>query len=112
MPGAYQVSQEFYLEPLSRRKSCGPQPLARTALEWRVLSPPPVDDFGANDPVVYRGAYEFSMPGVGEDFVPQHVAPACPKQSERASPELRGEIRKDPVSEGSRLRLGILMSGK
>jgi hypothetical protein len=50
------------------------------------------------------------MPGVGEDFVPQHVAPACPKQSERASPELRGEIRKDPVSEGSRLRLGILMS--
>jgi hypothetical protein len=25
--------------------------------------------------VVYRGAYEFSVPGLAEDFVPQHVAP-------------------------------------
>jgi hypothetical protein len=25
--------------------------------------------------VVYRGAYEFSVPDVAEDFVPQHLAP-------------------------------------
>jgi cytochrome c oxidase subunit 1 len=50
-------------------------PWRATTLEWSVSSPPPADDFGATDPVVYRGAYEFSVPGVAEDFVPQHVAP-------------------------------------
>src|SRR5882762_2303993 len=46
-----------------------------TTLEWSVPSPPPADDFGPSDPVVYRGAYEFSVPDVAEDFVPQHFAP-------------------------------------
>src|SRR5882724_3044865 len=50
-------------------------PWRATTLEWSVSSPPPADDFGAKDPVVYRGAYEFSLPGVAEDFVPQHIAP-------------------------------------
>jgi cytochrome c oxidase subunit 1 len=46
-----------------------------TTLEWSVPSPPPANDFGPSDPVVYRGAYEFSVPDVAEDFVPQHLAP-------------------------------------
>jgi cytochrome c oxidase subunit 1 len=50
-------------------------PWRATTLEWSVSSPPSADDFGATDPVVYRGAYEFSRPGVAEDFVPQHIAP-------------------------------------
>jgi cytochrome c oxidase subunit 1 len=50
-------------------------PWCATTLEWSVPSPPPADDFGATDPVVYRGAYEFGVPDVAEDFVPQHVAP-------------------------------------
>lgn len=50
-------------------------PWRATTLEWSVASPPPPDDFGERDPVVYRGAYEFGMPGVAEDFVPQHLAP-------------------------------------
>jgi cytochrome c oxidase subunit 1 len=50
-------------------------PWRATTLEWSVLSPPPPDDFGLSDPVVYRGAYEFSLPDVAEDFVPQHFAP-------------------------------------
>src|SRR5437899_3417515 len=49
-------------------------PWRATTLEWSVTSPP-ADDFGATDPVVYRGAYEFSVPDVAEDFVPQHLAP-------------------------------------
>ncbi len=49
-------------------------PWRATTLEWSVSSPPPADDFGARDPVVYRGAYEFSVPDVAEDFVPQHLA--------------------------------------
>jgi cytochrome c oxidase subunit 1 len=50
-------------------------PWRATTLEWSVSSPTPADDFGATDPVVYRGAYEFSVPGVADDFVPQHLAP-------------------------------------
>jgi cytochrome c oxidase subunit I len=50
-------------------------PWRATTLEWSVPSPPPADDFGLSDPVVYRGAYEFSVPNVAEDFVPQHFAP-------------------------------------
>ena len=65
-------------------------PWRATTLEWSVSSPPPADDFGPTDPVVYRGAYEFSVPGVAEDFVPQHLAPACP------------ELRKERLSEGTK----------
>jgi cytochrome c oxidase subunit I len=50
-------------------------PWRATTLEWSVPSPPPANDFGPADPVVYRGAYEFSLPDVAEDFVPQHIAP-------------------------------------
>jgi cytochrome c oxidase subunit 1 len=51
-------------------------PWRATTLEWSMSSPPPADDFGVSDPVVYRGAYEFSVPDVAEDFVPQHLDPA------------------------------------
>ena len=50
-------------------------PWRATTLEWSVPSPPPPDDFGPSEPVVYRGAYEFSVPDVAEDFLPQHLAP-------------------------------------
>jgi len=50
-------------------------PWRATTLEWSVSSPPPANDFGVCDPVVYRGAYDFSVPDVAEDFVPQHLAP-------------------------------------
>jgi cytochrome c oxidase subunit 1 len=50
-------------------------PWRATTLEWSIASPPPPNDFGRTDPVVYRGAYEFCVPDVAEDFVPQHLAP-------------------------------------
>jgi len=50
-------------------------PWHATTLEWSISSPVPADDFGLKAPVVYRGAYEFSVPGLAEDFVPQHLAP-------------------------------------
>src|SRR5467141_2849780 len=49
-------------------------PWRATTLEWSVSTPPPAGDFGATGPVVYRGAYEFSVLGVAEDFVPQHLS--------------------------------------
>ena len=50
-------------------------PWRATTLEWSVASPPAPNNFGAREPVVYRGAYEFGVPGLAEDFIPQHVAP-------------------------------------
>ncbi len=42
-----------------------------TTLEWVIPSPPPHDNFGDMEPVVYRGPYEFSVPGAKADFILQ-----------------------------------------
>jgi cytochrome c oxidase subunit 1 len=57
-------------------------PWRATTLEWTVLSPARIDNVGAAEPMVYRGAYEFSAQGAPEDFAAQNVAPPL---SERAS---------------------------
>ncbi len=49
-------------------------PWRATTLEWSAAASPE-DDFGACRPIVYRGAYEFSVPGISQDFVPQDLAP-------------------------------------
>ncbi|HZV89441.1 MAG TPA: cbb3-type cytochrome c oxidase subunit I [Candidatus Binatus sp.] len=51
-------------------------PWRATTLEWTVSSPAPIDNFGAVEPMVYRGAYEFGPQGTPEDFAAQNVAPA------------------------------------
>src|SRR5215471_2215992 len=56
-----------------RVAECNPR--RATTLEWSVASPPPPDDFGACEPVIYRGAYEFDVPGAVDDYIPQHIAP-------------------------------------
>jgi cytochrome c oxidase subunit 1 len=43
-------------------------PWEATTLEWTVPSPPPHDNFAGIEPVVYRGAYEFSVPGAPTDY--------------------------------------------
>jgi cytochrome c oxidase subunit I len=50
-------------------------PWNATTLEWITDSPPPHDNFGGKFPSVYRGPYEFSVPGAAEDFIPQNVEP-------------------------------------
>jgi cytochrome c oxidase subunit 1 len=50
-------------------------PWQATTLEWAASSPPPHGNF-TTPPVVYRGPYEYSVPGQKEDFMPQHIAPA------------------------------------
>jgi cytochrome c oxidase subunit 1 len=57
-------------------KTEDPNPWRATTLEWTVSSPPAIHNFGATEPVVYRGAYEFSAQGAPEDFAAQNVAPA------------------------------------
>jgi cytochrome c oxidase subunit 1 len=50
-------------------------PWRATTLEWSLASPPPAHNFGGTEPVVYRGAYEFGVPDLADDYVPQHIAP-------------------------------------
>jgi cytochrome c oxidase subunit I len=60
---------------LAKGKKADENPWHATTLEWAIPSPPPHDNFGGNIPTVYRGAYEFSTPGVREDYEPQWLAP-------------------------------------
>ncbi|MFQ5877685.1 MAG: cbb3-type cytochrome c oxidase subunit I [Acidobacteriota bacterium] len=45
-------------------------PWSANSLEWTAPSPPPHGNF-ATIPAVYRGPYEYSLPGASEDFLPQ-----------------------------------------
>ena len=48
---------------IRRGKKAPDNPWQATTLEWVIPSPPPHDNFGDVDPVVYRGPYEYSVPG-------------------------------------------------
>jgi cytochrome c oxidase subunit 1 len=57
-------------------KPSGPNPWNATTLEWQTSETPPIHgNFGPELPLVYRWAYDFSVPGVINDFIPQNVAP-------------------------------------
>jgi len=45
-------------------------PWEATTLEWSAPSPPGHGNF-LTEPIVYRGPYEYSVPGSGRDFTPQ-----------------------------------------
>lgn len=47
-------------------------PWESTTLEWSAPSPPPHGNF-VHLPSVYRGPYEYSVPGLKKDFWPQHM---------------------------------------
>jgi cytochrome c oxidase subunit 1 len=49
-------------------------PWGATTLEWQTpTTPPPHGNWGAETPIVYRWAYDYSVPGAERDFVPQNV---------------------------------------
>ncbi len=54
-------------------KKVSENPWDATTLEWAAPSPPPHGNF-AEPVAVYRGPYEYSVPGQTKDFHPQHVA--------------------------------------
>ncbi len=56
---------------MRRGERAGANPWEATSLEWTVSSPPPHDNFGVVEPVVCRGAYEFSVPGGVNDYAMQ-----------------------------------------
>ncbi|MDP6391787.1 MAG: cbb3-type cytochrome c oxidase subunit I [Arenicellales bacterium] len=57
-----------------RGKPAGDNPWGATTLEWQTPDTPPTHgNFGKELPLVYRWAYDFSVPGAEEDFIPQNV---------------------------------------
>jgi cytochrome c oxidase subunit 1 len=61
---------------LRRGREAGPNPWNATTLEWQTPETPPGHgNWGKDLPVVYRWAYEYSVPGAERDFVPQNQAP-------------------------------------
>jgi len=56
---------------LFKGKKAGPNPWEATTLEWITTSPPPHDNFAGVIPTVYRGAYEFAVPGAPNDYIMQ-----------------------------------------
>jgi cytochrome c oxidase subunit 1 len=52
-------------------EKAGSNPWEATTLEWTTASPPPHDNFAGVLPTVYRGPYEYAVPGAPNDFVMQ-----------------------------------------
>jgi cytochrome c oxidase subunit I len=58
---------------LKRGEEAGSNPWRATSLEWQTPETPPGHgNWGKELPVVHRWAYDYSVPGAAEDFVPQN----------------------------------------
>ncbi|PFH04592.1 cytochrome c oxidase subunit 1 [Collimonas sp. PA-H2] len=57
-------------------KRASANPWRAASLEWQTPQTPPVHgNWGPHLPVVYRGAYTYSVPGAQEDFIAQNAPP-------------------------------------
>ena len=66
IPFIYQLLQRAS----SGASSVDKNPWEATTLEWSAPSPPGHGNF-LTEPIVYRGPYEYSVPGAAKDFTPQ-----------------------------------------
>jgi len=58
---------------LGKGKRAGSNPWRATTLEWQTpQTPPGHGNWGKELPIVYRWAYDYSVPGAKQDFVPQN----------------------------------------
>ncbi|MBV1911592.1 MAG: cytochrome c oxidase subunit I [Kangiellaceae bacterium] len=59
---------------LRKGEKSGPNPWNATTLEWQTENTPPTHgNWGEHSPVVYRWAYDYSVPNTLEDFIPQNI---------------------------------------
>ena len=66
----------------AKGRKASENPWEATSLEWTIPSPPPHDNFAGIMPEVYRGPYEFSVPGAPKDYT---------MQSEPGAAEVHGD---------------------
>ena len=72
----YQNSFYNLIFSIFKGVKAGRNPWKATTLEWQTAEfPPGHGNFGEELPPVYRWAYEFSVPGVKEDYIPQNLHP-------------------------------------
>jgi cytochrome c oxidase subunit I len=81
--GAAQILFVYNLiRSLYKGKPSGGNPWNATTLEWQTPETPPGHgNWGAHLPVVYRWAYDYSVPGAARDFVPQNEPAAARTES-------------------------------
>ena len=80
--GLFQLPFIFnFFWSIKKGEKVGDNPWDATTLEWTAPSPPPHGNF-ATPPSVYRGPYEYSVPGAKTDFCMQ--ADASGPQAEPA----------------------------
>src|SRR6266540_879362 len=64
---------------LFKGRPSGGNPWRATTLEWQTPETPPGHgNWGKELPVVYRWAYDYSVPGAAQDFIPQNQPRATP----------------------------------
>jgi cytochrome c oxidase subunit I len=85
--GAAQIVFLFNLVwSLRHGREAGGNPWRATTLEWQTPeTPPPHGNWGKELPVVHRWAYDYSVPGAPEDFIPQNQ-PIPGRVSHEAAP--------------------------
>ena len=64
-------------------------PWNATTLEWNTPTPPPHGNF-LTEQVVYRGPYEYSVPGADKDYSPQWEAPSAGEKKAAAADAAAG----------------------
>ena len=71
-----------------RGKKAGGNPWEATTLEWQTPDTPPKHgNFGKDLPLVYRWAYDYSVPGAELDYIPQNVPPSRVEKGESVDPD-------------------------
>jgi cytochrome c oxidase subunit I len=75
-----------FFRSLRTGKKAAINPWSATTLEWTTASPPPADNFDGHFPSVYRGPYDYSVPGAAQDFLPQNVPPEEGALTNRETP--------------------------
>jgi cytochrome c oxidase subunit 1 len=99
------VSQLVFLFNLAwsavKGRRAGGNPWSATTLEWQTPETPPRHgNWGAELPVVYRWAYDYSVPGAARDFVPQNMSPEEAGVGD-------GGARHEPETQVPGLRAGV-----
>jgi cytochrome c oxidase subunit 1 len=71
---------------LRRGKESGGNPWNAASLEWQTPQTPPAHgNWGKELPVVYRWAYDYSVPGAPRDFIPQNEPWPAPTRGEQGT---------------------------
>ena len=74
-----------FVYSMFRGKPAPKNPWRATTLEWSLPSPVRLHGNFEKTPVVYHGPYEYSVPGLSQDWLPQYVPmSAMPKRTDEA----------------------------